>query len=99
MNKPIEKMTLKQLEALQAKVADAISSAKRKEVAALKSKIADMAAKSGLALDDVLVAPKAARKPRKPNKTRHVNPNNTKQTWSGMGRPPKWFKEMNGAQR
>lgn len=99
MTRPIEKMTLKQLQAHRAKIDDAIEAAKQKELAAVKAKVKAIAEDAGLTVAEVMEVPPRTYKPRKKSKVKHVNPKNKSQTWSGMGRPPSWYKQLNGDAR
>ena len=99
MTRPIEKMTLKQLQAQRAKIDAAIQAAKQKELAAVKAKVQALAADAGLTVAEVMEVPPRAYKARKKSKVKHVNPKDKSQTWSGMGRPPAWYKQLNGDAR
>jgi DNA-binding protein H-NS len=87
---PVEKMTLKQIEALEAQIALAKSRASDAAKAELKAKIDGLLASSGLTLGDLY--PMATRgKRRSKSAPRYANPDDLSQTWTGRGRKPNWL--------
>jgi len=82
-------MSLKQLEDLQVKVEEAISETRVREKAELRQKFAELAAKSGLTLNDVLDTGSGRRG--KKVAVKYQNPDNPAETWTGRGRKPNWM--------
>lgn len=83
----LDGMTLKQLEDLRGKVEEAIVEARGREKAELKQKFAELAAKSGLSLNDVLDVGRRGKKVA----PKYQNPDNPSETWTGRGRKPNWL--------
>lgn len=90
-------MSRKELEKLQADVAKALQSAADKERTDALKAAQEAAAKYGYSLEEL--ADTDGRKRRRGRGTRskaapkYRNPEDANQTWTGMGRQPKWFKE------
>ena len=62
----------------------------REERAKVKLELADFAKSKGFSLEEIISA--AGRRPAKrANPPKYRNPSNPKETWTGQGRPPKWF--------
>jgi len=91
----LEKMTVKDLLALEAAVQDAIANRKLAEKSEVKEKLQALAEKSGYSVDELFgkarrvtgggkgsVAPK------------YRNPANAAETWTGRGRMPLWIKAL-----
>lgn len=88
----LEKMSYRDLTKLQSDVAAAIHKAEAAAKADACVKIAEIAKAHGLSLRD-FERPRRTSAPRKTGApARFRNPDNPAQTWSGRGRPPKWFK-------
>ena len=94
-------MSRKELEKLKSDVEKALKSAEVRDMKAAKKAAEKAAAEFGfslidLASGDAAPAPKRKYKKRKPAKdkgvARYRNPDDTKQTWTGKGRQPNWFK-------
>ena len=94
-------MTRKQLEKLKADVDKALTKAANRDLQAAKKAAQKAAAEFGFSLGDitggeVAEKPKRAYKKRNPAKNAGVakyrNPDDAKQTWTGKGRQPNWFK-------
>ncbi len=98
--KELEKMSVKDLLALEADVKTAIAERRISEKAEVKEKLAALAEKNGYSMDELYgkgkrggtrgtVAPK------------YRNPANSVETWTGRGRMPVWMKTLveKGAKR
>lgn len=86
----VDKMTLREIEALEARIAAAKSKAADAAKAAAKAKIETLLAQSGFTIGDIY--PQAARGSRKSKGVaRYVNPDDRSQTWTGRGRRPDWL--------
>lgn len=92
-NGQLEKMSLKELTALEAKIKTAIDGKRVTERAEMRAKMEEMAASSGFSVAELFggrrgkggkVAPK------------YRNPKNPSQTWTGRGRRPNWIVEAGG---
>lgn len=81
-------MTLKQLDDLKEKVEEAINETRIREKAELKQKFVELAAKSGLTLNDVL---DTGMRRGKKVAVKYQNPDNPSETWTGRGRKPNWM--------
>lgn len=93
--KNVESMSLPELKALSAKVADAIAKAKIREKAALKEEMIALASSRGLTIGDVLGAPQKAPRATILTKWRDKK---TGATWSGRGRYPQGFEKSRAEQ-
>ena len=88
----IEKLSYNQLIELKDTIEATIEQRRADEQAALKEKMAEMAAEAGFDLEDVLPA-KRGGKGRKGGTVapKYRNPKDPSQTWTGRGRQPKWL--------
>ena len=100
----ISKLTKKELIVLRRKVDRAIESIDARTLDKARREARQLAQSYGLALGDLIEAPKSnetsgakpkARKPAKRGKVapKYRNPTNPKMTWTGRGRTPKWVSE------
>ena len=100
----ISNLTKKELIALRKKVDRAIESIDARTLDKARREARQLAQSYGLALGDLIEAPKSheksgtnpkARKPAKRGKVapKYRDPANPKVTWSGRGRTPKWVSE------
>lgn len=83
----VDKLSLKDLMDLQARVERAISQAKDRERADLKQKISSMAENAGFSVNELF----GARGRGKAVVAKFVNPDNRSETWTGRGRKPNWL--------
>ena len=85
----LDKMSFKELVALQAKVADAIAARQAAEKSELKRRMAELAGQSGFDLNELF----GGRGGRKGSKVavKYRNPKNPDETWTGRGRKPNWL--------
>lgn len=94
----LKSLSRKELEKLQSDVAKALAKVGDREMKAAKVAAEKTAAAHGFSLADLTggVAPKkalkAAKKTKKPAPAKFRNPADAKQTWSGKGRQPDWYK-------
>ena len=87
---PVEKMTLKQIEGLEAQIAAAKTKAAEKAKGELKAKIDALLAASEFTIGDLY--PLAGRgKKRSKSAAKYANPEDRSQTYTGRGRRPKWL--------
>ena len=88
----IDKLSYNELVELKDTIEATIAQRRADEQAALKEKIAEMAAEAGFDLGDVLPA-KRGGKGKKGGTVapKYRNPKDTSQTWTGRGRQPKWL--------
>jgi DNA-binding protein H-NS len=96
--KELSKMNLDQLKALRKEVDTAISEfSDRKRADALKA-LEAVAKEHGMSVDEI-VGTTGGKKRKAKAPAKYRNPANSKDTWSGRGRQPRWFKEAleNGA--
>jgi DNA-binding protein H-NS len=100
----ISNLTKKELIALRRKVDRAIESIDARTLDKARREARQLAQSYGLALGDLIEAPKSnetsgakpkARKPAKRGKVapKYRDPANPKMTWTGRGRTPKWVSE------
>ena len=88
MAKPnLDKLSVRELEDLQAEIEHVLAQRKEMERVALKKEMELMAARKGYSLDE-LFGKVRGKKHSLPPKYR--NPDNFSETWSGRGRKPKW---------
>ena len=82
--------------------AEAIKAEKeRQEKAKVRSELASFAREKGFSLEEIIGGKKAAHRAHIKQRRIHTftapkyhNPANPAQTWSGQGRPPNWYKEL-----
>lgn len=87
----LDKLALKDLRELRARVDKAIASfddRRRKEVV---DKIEELAREHGFALNDL--ADSLTSRKRSPVAAKYANPADSSQTWTGRGRKPRWVNE------
>jgi DNA-binding protein H-NS len=86
----VEKMTLKQIEGLEAQIAAAKTKAAEMAKAELKAKIDALLAGSEFTIGDLY--PMLGRgKKRSKSAAKYANPEDRSQTYTGRGRRPKWL--------
>ncbi len=86
----LDRMSYKELVDLRDRVASAMAARKSAEQAEVKRKIAELAARSGIDLSELIGSSKPARKTAKV-KAKYRNPSDPSQTWAGRGRQPRWL--------
>ncbi|HMN37397.1 MAG TPA: H-NS histone family protein [Hyphomicrobium sp.] len=91
----LEKMSLKELVELEARVAKAIAVMRDKERAELKRKMAEMAETHGFSVSELFggARGRGAGKSKSLGVARYANPDNRSDTWTGRGRKPNWLLE------
>jgi DNA-binding protein H-NS len=85
----IERMTLKQIEDLEAKIAKAKSNARETNKAELKAKIDKLLEGSDFTIAELYGF--KTKKGRGKSSAKYVNPDDPSQTWTGRGRKPNWL--------
>lgn len=97
MKVDLKGMSRKELEKLKMDVEKALSKVSDKELKAARDEAAKIAAKHGFTLEDIASAPaKTVRKSsvaKTKSAPKFANPADPKQTWTGKGRQPVWFKD------
>lgn len=88
----VDKLSLKELLDLEAKVKKAIASAQAREKDEFKAEMKAMAAKRGLSIDEIFGNVRGG-KSTKGGKVaiKYRNRDNPGETWTGRGRQPKWL--------
>lgn len=91
----ISKLSLKELQELLVVIPEEIKSRKAQEKKAALKEIAELAAKRGFKLEELIgqTSEKAAATnigTRKPAKIKYRNPADPQQTWTGRGKKPAW---------
>lgn len=89
----VEKMPLKDLVELEARVAKALTVARERERADLKKKMAEMAESHGFSVNELFGGtrgPKAG-KTKSTGVAKYANPDDKSETWTGRGRKPNWL--------
>lgn len=91
----VDKLSLKDLVDLEAKVQKAIAAARDRERAELKRKVADLAETHGFSVSELFGAPRGrgAAKGKSVGVAKYANPENKADTWTGRGRKPNWLVE------
>jgi DNA-binding protein H-NS len=92
-NGRLEKMALKDLIALEAKIKAAIEAKRVSERADLRAAMEDMARKSGFSVQELFGGRGGKRGKVAP---KYRNPKDPMQTWTGRGRRPTWMVEAGG---
>jgi DNA-binding protein H-NS len=83
----VDKMSLKELLDLQAKVDRAINVARDREKSEVKQAMAALAEKRGFSVSELF----GGRGRGKSSAAKFVNPDNRSETWTGRGRKPNWL--------
>lgn len=97
----LDKMSVKELEALEVEIQEAIADRKLAEKAEMKEKLAAMAEKNGYSVEELFGKSRRAGAPRGKVAPKYRNPSNPSETWTGRGRMPLWIKTLTdkGAKR
>jgi len=82
----VDKMSLKELLDLEAKVQKAINAARERERAEVKHAMAALAEKRGFSMAELFGG-----RGRKVSAAKYANPDNRAETWTGRGRKPNWL--------
>ena len=82
----VDRMSLKQLRELEAKLQSAIPAARERERAQIKQEMAALAEKHGFSLRELVGHGKG-----KASVPKYINPDDPSQTWTGRGRKPNWL--------
>ncbi len=86
----VDKMSLKELLDLEAKVEKAIANARDRERSEVKQKIEAIVQNAGFSVNELF----GGRGPVAKTRTvaaKYVNPDNRAETWTGRGRKPRWL--------
>ena len=89
-----DKMSLKDLVELEAKVQKAIAAARDRERALVKEKMAEMAKTHGFSVNELFGGARGAKgggKGKSLGIAKYANPENKSDTWTGRGRKPNWL--------
>lgn len=92
----VDKMSLKELVDLEAKVQKALSNARDRERSVLKEKMAELAKNHGFSVNELFGGARGARGAAKGKSlgiAKYANPENRADTWTGRGRKPNWLVE------
>jgi DNA-binding protein H-NS len=91
----VDRLSLKDLVDLEAKVQKAIAAARDKERADIKKKVADLAETHGFSVAELFGGGrgKAGAKGKSVGVAKYANPENKSDTWTGRGRKPNWLVE------
>jgi len=92
----LDKMSLKELVELEARVAKAIAVMRDKERSELKRKMAELAETHGFSVNELFGGGRGGRgagKSKSLGVARYANPDNRSDTWTGRGRKPNWLLE------
>ncbi len=90
----VDKMSLKDLVELEAKVQRAIAAARDRDRVELKKKMAEMAETHGFSVTELFGGARAGRgagKIKSVGIAKYANPDNRSDTWTGRGRKPNWL--------
>ncbi len=89
----VDKLSLKELVDLDAKVKKALVQARERERAELKKKVADLAETHGFSVNDLfgLARGRTPGKGKSVGVAKYANPENKSDTWTGRGRKPNWL--------
>ena len=87
-----EKLSLKELIALEAKLAAAIATARQKERAEIKSKVAELAERHGFSISELFGGlGRGNGRKKSVSIAKYANPDDQTDTWTGRGRKPNWL--------
>ena len=86
----VDKMSLKELVALEGKIKGAINEARARERSVLKSKVAELAVSHGFSIAE-LFGTNGRAKSKATGIAKYANPDDATDTWTGRGRKPNWL--------
>lgn len=90
----LDKMNVKELKELRARVDKLIQSKHDQERTELRERFKEMAEEAGFALTDIVGGPARGGRARPASSAaKYVHPDDNSLTWSGRGRMPKWLSE------
>lgn len=90
----VDKLSLKELVELEAKVQKAIAAARDRDRVELKKKMAELADAHGFSVNELFGAARGGRgagKSKSVGVAKFANPENKSDTWTGRGRKPNWL--------
>lgn len=89
----LDKMSLKELLDLEAKLEKAISTARERERAEVRQKIEAIVQNAGFSVNELFGSSPGRASVGKGRQVaaKYVNPDNRSETWSGRGRKPRWL--------
>jgi DNA-binding protein H-NS len=98
-NVNLDKMSLKELLELESRIGKAISTAREREKADAKQKLAALAGELGFSVPELFTAGRGGSRGAGKSGVKYRNPKNHAQTWTGRGRKPNWLNDEleNGA--
>lgn len=86
----VDKMSLKELLDLEAKLEKAIANARERERSEMKQKIENIVQNAGFSVSE-LFGGRASPAKGRTVAAKYVNPDNRSETWTGRGRKPRWL--------
>lgn len=86
----LDKMSLKELRDLEAKVSKALLAARQRERANALKKAEAAAASAGFSLAELL-GPRGRGRGKSKSMAKYANPDSPSDTWTGRGRKPNWL--------
>ena len=86
----VDKMSLKELVALDGKIQNAIAEARTKERSEVKHKVTALALSYGMSISELFGGNGRAGKS-KATVAKYANPDDATDTWTGRGRNPNWL--------
>jgi DNA-binding protein H-NS len=84
----VDKMSLKELVALDGKIQNAIAEARTKERSEVKRKVAALALSYGMSISELFGGNGRAKSK---SVAKYANPDDATDTWTGRGRKPNWL--------
>ncbi len=88
-DEPLDKMTVRELRELEARVDRHIAIRQNEERMALREQLKALAEEAGFTLAEVLSGGKGGKG--RTAAAKYANPDNPSETWSGRGRQPRWM--------
>lgn len=90
-NVNLDKMSLKELTDLDAKVEKAITNARERERSEVREKIEAIVQNAGFSMSELFGGRAPAPGKGRQVAAKYVNPENRSETWAGRGRKPRWL--------
>jgi DNA-binding protein H-NS len=84
----VDKMSLKELIALEGKIKGAIAEARTKERSEVRSKVTALALSNGFSISELFGGKGGAKSK---SVAKYANPDDATDTWTGRGRKPNWL--------
>jgi DNA-binding protein H-NS len=87
----VDKMSLKELIALDEKIQGALVQARKKAHGDVKQKLSELAGEHGFSISELFGGGRGVGKQKSVSAPKYANPDDKSDTWTGRGRKPNWL--------